>query len=235
MPVDYHVLKGHVGDLTFKGHLQILVNAPDDDGHATQWRIAFNVKSDTKPFPVRYYIDEDYQDQEMIKKLTALPAGLTPKSTVKNDDAHQDMVDKHLNLDFVRGNLLPDQKVWEDLAAGTPDEQNELHYLVGDFIKHAKGDPNAFVCAFGAAWLDPPNAPPDPYFQFKPSRGVHDIHMNQGSGVDGNGHGKDDGVGQDGALFIYLPSTNRWVAAFVSFQSQSFQTDPQTGHRTDGG
>src|SRR4029079_13410355 len=40
----------------------------------------------------------------------------------------------------------------------------------------------------------------------------------------------DDGVWQDGGLFLYFPSVDRWTAIFLKFQSQSWHTDDTTGH-----
>ena len=40
----------------------------------------------------------------------------------------------------------------------------------------------------------------------------------------------DDGVWQDGGLFVYFPSVDRWTAIFLKFQSQSWHTDDVTGH-----
>jgi len=37
--------------------------------------------------------------------------------------------------------------------------------------------------------------------------------------------GKENGVWQDGALFIHFGDADRWVGMFFAFQSQSFKTD----------
>src|SRR5436189_1455007 len=57
--------------------------------------------------------------------------------------------------------------------------------------------------------------------------GIHDIHMNQGNSEE---FMKDDGVWQDGSMLLHLPSEDRWVAAFLAFQSQCWHTDDSTGH-----
>jgi uncharacterized protein YukJ len=38
-------------------------------------------------------------------------------------------------------------------------------------------------------------------------------------------HGGDNGIWQDGALFISLPSTSSWTAVFIAFQTESWTTD----------
>jgi uncharacterized protein YukJ len=56
---------------------------------------------------------------------------------------------------------------------------------------------------------------------FTPGNGIHDIHMNQGN----SGKWKrDNGVYQDGAIFIEYPR-DKWRAFFFAFQSQTFDTD----------
>jgi uncharacterized protein YukJ len=53
--------------------------------------------------------------------------------------------------------------------------------------------------------------------------GIHDIHMNQGN-PKGN-HSGDNGVWQDGALFINLPAKGTWTTVFIAFQTESWSTD----------
>ena len=68
------------------------------------------------------------------------------------------------------------------------------------------------------------------YFHFTPGRGLHDLHMNQGSPQP---HARDDGVWLDGGLFVRFPGAAT-VAFFFAFQSQSWQTDDMTGPATPG-
>jgi uncharacterized protein YukJ len=64
--------------------------------------------------------------------------------------------------------------------------------------------------------------------------GIHDIHMNQG---DSGSEEKNNGPGQDGALFLRFigvaGTADTWVAMFFRFQNQSITTDsngnPQAG------
>ena len=72
----------------------------------------------------------------------------------------------------------------------------------------AAGD--ATVYAFGSAFAD--NGVVD---------GIHDIHMNQGNPV--TNHGGDNGVWQDGALFLEMGGV--WTAVFLAFQTESWVTD----------
>jgi uncharacterized protein YukJ len=49
--------------------------------------------------------------------------------------------------------------------------------------------------------------------------------MNQGNPP--GDHSQDNGIWQDGALFIHLPTENRWIGLFIAFQGESWQTDSQ--------
>ncbi len=75
------------------------------------------------------------------------------------------------------------------------------------------------VFAFGSKWG--PEDKPDQYFKFVPGQGVHDIHMNQGNS---GSYRKDNGVYQDGCLILHYPD-DTWLAVFLAFQSQTFDTD----------
>src|SRR5436305_13945510 len=55
--------------------------------------------------------------------------------------------------------------------------------------------------------------------------------MNQGKE---KGHQQDNGVWQDGGLFLHFADENRWLAFFLAFQSQSFHTDDSTGAAIPG-
>jgi uncharacterized protein YukJ len=91
-------------------------------------------------------------------------------------------------------------------------------------------NPQAEVFAFGSGWDDSISGHPDPrqYFHPNPSRGIHDIHMNQG---DTGSEKKNNGAGQDGALFIRFigasATADTWVGMFFRFQNQSINTDGQ--------
>jgi uncharacterized protein YukJ len=225
--MDYRVLKGKVEDGKFKGHYQLLLRAS-----GALWRVAFNVRSEQKPFPVRYCIDNDFRGP-LTDAMAALPEGLSPGREVDGSAVHQFMVDHELALDFVRGKVLSENDL-RLLEQGPPDGRSYLESQIELHVGLAKQDEDSFVCAFGIPWG--PENKPDMYFGFDPGQGIHDIHMNQGNSGSFNGHHfrDDDGVGQDGALFFSLPASGVWVGFFVAFQSQSFDTDDTTGHRKDG-
>jgi len=132
-------------------------------------------------------------------------------------------------LDYVRGGLVRrEQMAAIPHALAGPD--NDLNDRLDGWVRRAMEDHAASLVAFGGRW-GPEPARPDAVFGFRPGNGLHDVHMNQGSPRGRHDH--DNGVGQDGALFVHLPAAGRWIAIFLAFQSQSWHTDPATGHPLD--
>ena len=201
-------------------HYQILVMA---DGEP--WRIAVNVKSADKggPGPDRsillYRIIDDFR-HPMLPTVKDFKEGFHPIATgLKNG-----------GLDYVRGHLF-DPKDLRLLPPDLPGDGNDLNDLIDAQVQRAKRDPNSVLFAFGQPWG--PENKPDQTFKFKPNRGVHDIHMNQGNPRSG-GHAGDNGVWHDGGLLFWFPAADRWVAVFLAFQSQSWHTDDRTGNPIPG-
>lgn len=207
MPVPaYGVVKGRVIDRRLAAY-----NSPHYQLHVideqTDYRVAVNVQSDEQPSNLLYFVNENFQ-HPVLADILQLPTGYNALASQPGGAA----------LDFIRDNLFsPDQMqiITEDT----------LSNLVDSYVQKAMSDETAMVYAFGSRWG--PETKRDPYFGFTPGNGIHDIHMNQGN--DGT-FTQDDGVWQDGALMINFPSTNRWVAIFLKFQSQSWHTDDKTGH-----
>lgn len=129
-------------------------------------------------------------------------------------------------LDYVRGNLF-DFRQMQPLPFDRPGQNNDLKELVGDYIQRAIHARSATLYAFGEAWGAERHLE-DPYFHFLPGRGMHGVHMNQGSVSQ---FADDDGTWQDGGLLIHFPEQRHWVGIFLAFQSQHFTTDDRTGLR----
>lgn len=214
MPIEYGVLKGRPIAVKFAAgandHYQIHIV-----DEATDYRIAINVKSSESPPDLLYLIDENFT-YPTLKELEQLPLGYKP---LKNHRPGE------LSLDYIRGNLF-DRTKMIPLPATLPGPDNDLNEKIDRYVQRALSDETAIIYAFGARW-GPEDRKKDKYFGFDPGNGVHDIHMNQGNN---SGYAKDDGVWQDGAMFIQFPSEDRWVAVFLKFQSQTWHTNDKTGH-----
>jgi uncharacterized protein YukJ len=214
MPIQgYGVLKGRpIQRKTGTGdspHYQVLVVDSE-----TEYRIAINIES-TDGSEVQFLVEENFQ-HPVISNLEALQIGYTALDSQPGG----------LALDYIRDNLLnPDDMV---ALPPTGRDGNDLDDKLDKYITRAMSQEEAVIYAFGQRWG--PEHKRDPYFGFTPGNGIHDIHMNQGN--DGS-FTKDDGTWQDGGLIIYLPAEQRYVAIFLKFQTQTWHTDDQTGHRIE--
>ena len=209
MPIkSYGVLRGKAteGKLAGKGgnkpHYQIHIKAAGEDH-----RIAVNVVSDQAPSELLFLLNPDFQ-HPVLEKIRTVGEGFHAISSQPGG----------LALDFIRGNLFDPTKMTA-LPFDVPGQDNDLHEIFDLYVKRAI-DRGAEVYAFGSKWG--PETKKDDYFGFKPGNGIHDIHLNQGSPPP---HKGDNAIWQDGALFIYFPAEDKWLAFFLAFQSQFGQTD----------
>lgn len=217
MPLkEYGVLKGRpIGRrlaVTSNAHYQ--VHIVDDD---TDYRIAVNVRSKLSPSELEYLVDENFK-HPIASDLLELPLGF--KSLERQPGG--------MALDFIRGNLF-DRTKMIPLPFEVPGPDNDLNEKIDKYVQRAMADEEALVYAFGERW-GPEQRKKDKIFGFLPGNGIHDIHMNQGNAPSFDDQ---DGVWQDGAMLIHFPSENRWVGIFLKFQSQTWHTDDQTGHRIE--
>ena len=180
----------------------------------TDYRIAVNVKSAVSPSEVEYLIVEHYQ-HPILDVVSPLPLGFTKLARTPTSGA----------LDFIRGNLF-DRTLMRPLPFDAPGFDNDLNEKIDRVMQRAVADEAAQVYAFGERW-GPEASKKDKYFGFLPGNGIHDIHMNQGNVPQFK---NDDGVYQDGGLFIHFPDQQDWIAVFLRFQSQAWHTDDTTGH-----
>jgi uncharacterized protein YukJ len=180
--------------------------------------VAVNIQS-VDGSEVLYAIEEGFTPPDLAG-LMALPMGMTKLKSAAGGPA----------LDYVRSTvggapmitkaqmtLLP--KVNAKATAGGAEAQmiqrakaKALENAVVTLLNMTVADKKGVIYAFGSAFSDKGKVD-----------GIHDIHMNQGN-PKGN-HGGDNGVWQDGALFIHLPAKNTWTAVFIAFQTQSWNTD----------
>jgi uncharacterized protein YukJ len=209
MPIkSYGVLRGKAiegklaGQGNSKPHYQIHIKAAGADH-----RIAVNVVSDQAPSELLFLLNPDFQ-HTVLKEFGSIKEGFNALKSQPGGAA----------LDFIRGNLF-DPKDMTLMPFDAPGTGDDLHEIFDLYVKRAI-DRGADVYAFGSKWG--PEKKKDDYFGFQPGNGIHDIHLNQGSPKP---HAGDNGVWQDGALFIHFPQEDKWLAFFLAFQSQFGQTD----------
>ena len=198
------VVSGHLRDAD-DDHYQILVRAGD-----TMLRIAVNVKSAAPNAPsTLLFLSRSTLPDEYVRALRALPSGFTKLPSKPGG----------LAMDYVRKGWVKRESMIE-VPPDQPGVDNDLKDKVEDAVVKAMGRAGAVVYAFGERW-GPEKNKRDKYFKFVPGNGIHDIHMNQGSG---GKYKKYNGVYQDGDLIIEYPG-DKLIAFFLAFQSQTFETD----------
>jgi uncharacterized protein YukJ len=124
-----------------------------------------------------------------------------------------------LAQDYVRGGIVKPGNM-QPVPPDAEGVDNDLKDKLEDAVLKALAEADSVVYALGEKW-GPERNRADQYFRFKPGNGIHDIHMNQGSS---GKYKKDNGVFQDGAIYIEYPD-DKWRAFFFAFQSQTFVTD----------
>lgn len=213
MPIEnYGVLKGRITECRAERHgrtphYHIRVRSAGADA-----RVSINVQSYDRFRPdLLYRVDDDFRHP-----ITQRLAGL--------DDGWHDGVPgpDGLAVDYVRGGMLRREQM-RPLPHDVPGADNDLNDRLDALIRKACDDPEVQVYAFGSAW-GPEGSERDDVFRFLPGRGVHNVHMNQGTPRHDR-HAYDNGTWQDGALLLHLRRERKWVAVFLAFQTQRWQTD----------
>jgi uncharacterized protein YukJ len=191
-------------------HYQITMQA-----NGGPFTVAVNILS-VDGSDVLYAIEENFTPPDEAG-LLALPTGMTALKSAPGGlalDYVRSTVNGQPMITLQQMTLLP-----QLLSKGSEDERmmnrvraSALQNAVVTLLNMTIADKDGTIYAFGSAYADSGRVD-----------GIHDIHMNQGNPV--NNHGGDNGVWQDGALLIHLPSKGTWTAVFIAFQTQSWNTD----------
>lgn len=169
--------------------------------------IAINIQSEDGS-EVLYTVDHAFVPPDP-QGLAGLPMGIQELDSEPGG----------LALDYVRQQVNGAPMVVESLMNKLPrttpagHRHNDLNNEVVDLLNRAVADKDGTIYAFG-----------DAFSSGNTVTGIHDIHMNQGN--PGKAHAKDNGIWQDGAVFVNLPSQqDAWIAVFIAFQTESWKTD----------
>jgi uncharacterized protein YukJ len=191
-------------------HYQITMQA-----NGGPFTVAVNIQS-IDGSDVLYAIEENFTPPDEAG-LLALSTGMTALKRAPGGlalDYVRSMVNGQPMITLQQMTLLP-----QLVSRGSEDERmmnrvraSALQNAVVTLLNMTIADKDGTIYAFGSAYADSGRVD-----------GIHDIHMNQGNPV--NNHGGDNGVWQDGALLIHLPSKATWTAVFIAFQTQSWNTD----------
>ena len=184
-------------------HYQILIT----DGE-TQHRISVNVTSrSTNGTSELMFQTLDQLPSSLTKALRTLQWGYSPLKSKRGGIAQ----------DYVRGAIVDPAKM---KPANPHGKTYVLRKTLEEKMRAAFEDDGTVIYSFGQRW-GPERKRKDEYFHFLPGNGMHDIHMNQGSGGKWK---KDNGTWQDGCLVMEF-SGNKWFALFLSLDAQSFATN----------
>ncbi len=216
MPLDlYGVLKGKAQDRRTsapgQSHYQLLLSTDGDGGGL--YRAAINVRSKLHPSAVEYLVLPGLE-HPVLEELSRLALGFHYLPNVEGGAA----------LDYIRFNLI-DPGMFLTLPCDGPGCRADLNAVLDEVFLDAIDDPHARVYVYGEPWENL-NAS-DPIFRFRPSRGMHEVHMNQGNDPS---HWEQDGIWQDGAVLVEHRESAQWIGVFLKFQSQSWHTDDLNGH-----
>ena len=188
-------------------HVEVLLDVAGE-----KFRAAINVRSKIPPHTLLFKRLAPF-DHTFTTSLAPLTGGVYD---LKGDHAH-------LALDYVRNGIVHRDEM-EELPYSIGGPNNDLKDKLVPAVEAAIASSNSSFYFFGETW-GPEVGRPDKYFHFTPGRGIHDIHMNQGSL---GSFAWTNGINQDGALIIR--QNDVWAAIFLAFSTQSWTTDEQGNH-----
>lgn len=167
--------------------------------------VAVNIES-TDGSEVLYAILDNFQPPNPAA-LLALASGMHSLPSAPGGlalDFVREQINNQPMITLAQMTLLPE---FQGLLNHATPLENAVDTLLNQTIAN-KGT----LFAFGSAYADSGQVD-----------GIHDIHMNQGNPA--GSFAKDNGIWQDGAIFIYTPATQTWTALFIAFQTESWNTD----------
>ena len=209
------VLKGRLEKIAFdtKGtpHIEYLVRATGQS-----FRISINAGSSVKPHDL-LVLRQELPNGQLKATLLTTPDGMLTGPRARTLFRLIDYQHGDLNLERGRFAKVPFRRFGP---------RNDLGDLYRAVFKQAQRNPKNRVLALGTPW-GPEVGRSDRYFGFSPRRGLHRVHMNQGS----SGRFKRSNTPQgDGAFFLIEPDEKRVTGYFMAFQNQCWRTSPNTGH-----
>lgn len=198
------VLKSSRHKLELQYHIHVLIQVESREEGYQQWDAALNIGTNDADDLVLYRLVYNYSNP-LINLLRAAPAGY-------NDRTGQTSLP---SLDFLRSNVLFDTGKWRDSDVMDGSDLTEPVSSIMRLLEKARSS-GATVYIFGRTYTDG-------------VQGIHDVHMNQGSGGSFLNNGKDNhndhnDIWQDGALIVDLGGP-QMAAFFLAFAQQNVPTD----------
>lgn len=207
---NYGVLKAQVqtdnGEFTSSktgmSHYNLITILNDQE----EYQVNIDIQSDSSP-NVRLYSIDNYTNP-IVAQFDGLSNGFNPLVSQSGT----------LALDYIRETLFDITQ----LENATPVSAEGLSTTLDKYLENQE-----YVVVFGTMYSDQ-DSDKSSYGHRRyqqnnslPSQGVHNVHYNQGSV---GGHTNDNGIYQDGALFVKMPDAS-YSAFFFAFSEQCFNTD----------
>jgi uncharacterized protein YukJ len=210
MMPNYGVLKAQVqtdnGEFTSSktgmSHYNLITILNDQE----EYQVNIDIQSDSSP-NVRLYAIDNYTNP-IVTQFDGLSNGFNPLVSQSGT----------LALDYIRETLFDITQ----LENATPISAEGLSTTLDKYLENQE-----YVVVFGTMYSDQ-DSDKSSYGHRRyqqnnslPSQGVHNVHYNQGSVGE---HTNDNGIYQDGALFVKMPDAS-YSAFFFAFSEQCFNTD----------
>lgn len=194
---NYVMLRGRVinkwYDIDEKAHYHITVQSNKDE-----YDISINIGSIRKnqqefnSTSLRIYYDNNY-NHSILDELLKYKAGIS-------------LCNDKLKLDYVRMRLFDKRKIKK--IHGISNNKIYLMKIIEDNVKCAIENEEIEIFIFGN--------------MYENKKGIHDIHMNQGSLPP---YDTKDRTYSDGGIFFFNNETKKWTSLFIMFENQSLHTD----------
>ncbi len=185
----YSLLVGKVRDIKVDRknipHLELLI-----ESNRKKYRASINLESKNFPKWVLYKKIEDFNDPELIKKLSKLGHGLVEVEGNRED----------LGLDYTTE--LVDINEMKEVPFQKKGPNNDLVEYLMSVFNNTINNPFVTVYIWGEHYG--PHNEKDMYFNFYPAEGIHNIHRNKYF----------DSC--DGAVLVR--ELDKWTALFFAFQ-----------------
>ena len=183
-------------------HIHLYYKNQENDSE--EFRASINVKSLSEISELVFWLIPNFK-HPILNKLQDLDKGFQQIESEAGGVA----------LDYIRGNLI-NFREGRILPHDLPGERDDIIDYVMPELESAI-ERNATVYLFGEPYDD--------------RKGIHNIHMNQGSVAQ---FARFNGVWQDGGIIIHFPAENRFDAIFLAFASQAIHTDETRGNALPG-
>lgn len=178
-------------------HYMITVDVSENNCY----EIAINCQSsDENHQQILYHCDEDC-DIDEIKLLKEMGYGFHEVDFSRDINAH-------IAIDYTRGGLVKKDDM-ESLPYDIKGD-NDLKGFIDRNLKKAVDNDNVVIYVYGTMYSN------------CNGKGIHNVHMNQGNR---DKHYDENSIYHDGCFFINFLEEEKWVAYYLAFQNQSWNTD----------